>query len=121
MEDPENQVLDIIELVLTAHIYNDFDQLDENDLPPRIRKSYWNSKERRVDRPIIVSENAVDRIYEIPHAWRLIKTLPFVVFEEFGARINLTGTRPGCQVVCHARLTISHQPKSCLGFLLLKK
>jgi len=43
-----------------------------------------------VDRPIIISENAVDRIYEIPHAWRLIKTLPFVVFEEFGARINLT-------------------------------
>ena len=90
MEDPENQVLDIIELLLTAHIYNDYDQLDENDLPPYIRKNYWNSKERRVDRPIIVSENAVDRIYEIPHGWGLIKTLPFVVFEEFGARINLT-------------------------------
>jgi len=34
MEDPENQVLDVIELLLTAHIYNDNDQLDENDLPP---------------------------------------------------------------------------------------
>ena len=49
MEDPENQVLDVIELLLTAHIYNDNDQLDENDLPPHIRKNYWNSKERRVD------------------------------------------------------------------------
>jgi AAA+ superfamily predicted ATPase len=90
MEDPENQVLDVIELLLTAHIYNDNDQLDENDLPPHIRKNYWNSKERRVDRPIIVSETAVDRIYEIPHGWSLIKTLPFVAFEEFGARLNIT-------------------------------
>ena len=90
MEDPENQVLDVIELLLTAHIYNDNDQLDENDLPPHIRKNYWNSKERRVDRPIIVSETAVNRIYEIPHGWSLIKTLPFVAFEEFGARLNLT-------------------------------
>lgn len=90
MEDSESQILDIVELLLTAHIYNGNDQLDENDLPPPIRKSYWNSKERKVDRPIIVSEKAVDRIFEIPHGWSLIKTLPFVSFDEFGARINLT-------------------------------
>ena len=90
MEDSESQVLDIVELLLTAHIYNGNDQLDEDDLPPPIRKNYWNSKERKVDRPIIVSEKAVDRVFGIPHGWNLIKTLPFVSFDEFGARINLT-------------------------------
>ncbi|HYA32555.1 MAG TPA: ATP-binding protein [Candidatus Bathyarchaeia archaeon] len=90
MENSDDQILDVVELLLTAHIYNDYAQLDENDLPPRIRKNYWNSKERRVDRPITVSESAVGNIYEIQHGWQLIKTLPFVAFEEFGARINLT-------------------------------
>jgi SpoVK/Ycf46/Vps4 family AAA+-type ATPase len=90
MEDSKSQVLKIVELLLTAHIYNGNDQLDENDLPPPIRKNYWNSKERKVERPIIVSEKSVDGIFEIPHGWSLIKTLPFVSFDEFGARINLT-------------------------------
>jgi AAA+ superfamily predicted ATPase len=90
MEDSGSQVLDIVELLLTADIYNGNDQLDEDDLLPPIRKNYWNSKERKVDRPIIVSEKAVDRVFGIPHGWSLIKTLPFVSFDEFGARINLT-------------------------------
>ena len=90
MEDADSQVLDIVELLLTAHIYNGNEQLDENDLPPPIRKNYWNSKERKVDRPIVVSESAVDRIYEIRHASNLIKALPFVAYDEFGARMNLT-------------------------------
>jgi SpoVK/Ycf46/Vps4 family AAA+-type ATPase len=87
VEDSESQVLDIVELLLTAHIYNSNDQLDENDLPPPIRKNYWNSK---VERPIAVSEKSVEGIFEIPHGWSLIKTLPFVSFDEFGARISLT-------------------------------
>jgi AAA+ superfamily predicted ATPase len=90
VEDSESQVLDIVELLLTAHIYNSNDQLDENDMPPPIRKNYWNSKERKVERPIVVSEKSVEGIFEIPHGWSLIKTLPFVSFDEFGARISLT-------------------------------
>ncbi|HEX7514396.1 MAG TPA: ATP-binding protein, partial [archaeon] len=90
MEDSETQVLSIVELLLTAHIYNGNDQLDENDLPPPIRKHYWKSKERKVGRPILVSEKSVEGIFEIPNGWSLIKTLPFVSFDEFGSRIDLT-------------------------------
>jgi SpoVK/Ycf46/Vps4 family AAA+-type ATPase len=90
VEDSESQVLDIVELLLTAHIYNSNNQLDENDMPPPIRKNYWNSKGRKVERPIVVSEKSVEGIFEIPHGWSLIKTLPFVSFDEFGARISLT-------------------------------
>ncbi len=90
MENGDAQVLDIIELALTAHIYNNNEQLDENDLPPHIRKGYWNAKERKVDRPLIVSESTIDKIYGITHGWTLVKSLPFVSFEEFGARIHLT-------------------------------
>ncbi len=90
MEDSETQVLNIVELLLTAHIYNGNDQLDENDLPPPIRKNYWNSKERKVERPITVSEKSVEGLFDITHGWSLIQTLPFVSFDEFGARISLT-------------------------------
>ncbi|MDD1720412.1 MAG: ATP-binding protein [Euryarchaeota archaeon] len=90
MENGNDQVLNIVELALTAHIYNNNEQLDENDLPPNIRKGYWNAKDRKVDRPIVVSESTIDRIYGIPHGGALVKSLPFVAFEEFGARINLT-------------------------------
>jgi SpoVK/Ycf46/Vps4 family AAA+-type ATPase len=90
MEDSETQVLNIVELLLTAHIYNGNDQLDENDLPPPIRKNYWNSKERKVARPITVSEKSVEGLFDLTHGWSLIQTLPFVSFDEFGARISLT-------------------------------
>jgi SpoVK/Ycf46/Vps4 family AAA+-type ATPase len=90
MEDSETQVLNIVELLLTAHIYNGNDQLDENDLPPPIRKNYWNSKERKVERPITVSEKSVEGLFDLTHGWSLIQTLPFVSFDEFGARISLT-------------------------------
>ncbi len=90
MENGNDQVLDIVELALTAHVYNNNEQLDENDLPPHIRKGYWNAKERKVERPLVVSESTIDKIYGITHGWTLVKSLPFVSFEEFGARIHLT-------------------------------
>ncbi len=39
-------ILDIVELLLTAEIYNRYSELDVNDLPKNIRKSYWNSVEK---------------------------------------------------------------------------
>ncbi len=106
MENGDDQVLNVIELALTAHIYNNNEQLDENDLPPHIRKAYWDAKERRVGRPIIISESVVDRMYGIAHAGALVKSLPFVTFEDFGARITLTVPDLA------AKWFVSHDPNS---------
>jgi SpoVK/Ycf46/Vps4 family AAA+-type ATPase len=90
VDSGDNDVLAVVELLLTAHIFNEYEQLDVDDLPPQIRKNYWNVKERRVARPMIVSESLVDKIFDIPNARGLIEDLPFVSFDEFGARISLT-------------------------------
>lgn len=111
MEDGNDQALDIVELALTAHIYNNTEQLDENDLPPIIRKGYWNAKERKVDRPLIVSESQIDRIYGIEHGWTFVKALPFVSFEEFGARIHLTVVDLAAKwFVNHDSSRVEHNP-----------
>ncbi len=90
VDSGDNDVLAVVELLLTTHIFNENEQLDVDDLPPQIRKNYWNAKERRVDRPMIVSESLVDKIYGIKNASSLTKDLPFVSFDEFGSRISLT-------------------------------
>ena len=36
-------VLDVLELLLTAEIYNNSSNLNEDDLPPNIRRHYWDA------------------------------------------------------------------------------
>ena len=52
----------ITELVLTAHLYNQSDKLGVDDLPQKIRKHYWDEKEKTVKRPIYVTEGDVKTI-----------------------------------------------------------
>lgn len=58
-------ILDIVELLLTAEIYNRYSELDVNDLPKNIRKSYWNSVEKTVPKPIIASFVRIEKLYGI--------------------------------------------------------
>ncbi|MDI6888385.1 MAG: ATP-binding protein [Methanocellales archaeon] len=85
-----DESLDICELLLTAQIYNESQELNEDDIPPNIRKHYWNKKEKGVKRPISVSESDVESIYGIKNARRCVTSLPFVEFEDFGERLRMT-------------------------------
>lgn len=80
----------ITELVLTAHLYNQSEKLDVDDLPRNIRKHYWNEKEKTVKRPIYVNEGDIKTIYSIDNVKNSTKTLPFLEFEDFGSQIKLT-------------------------------
>ena len=53
----------ITELVLTAHLYNQSDKLTVDDLPQKIRKHYWDEKEKTVKRPLNVTEGDIKIIY----------------------------------------------------------
>jgi len=83
-------LLDVLELLLTAEIYNNSGNLDEDDLPPSIRKHYWNAKEKKVNRPIKVVESDIKAIYGLDNAKDIMSSLPFVNFDEFGSIYTLT-------------------------------
>ncbi|VVB89468.1 VCP-like ATPase [uncultured archaeon] len=80
----------ITELVLTAHLYNQSDKLGVDDLPQKIRKHYWNEKEKTVKRPVYVTEGDIKSIYGLEDVKSNTKALPFLEFEEFGSQIKLT-------------------------------
>jgi AAA+ superfamily predicted ATPase len=85
-----NAVLDVLELLLTAEIYNNSSNLDEDDLPPNIRKHYWDVKDKKVNRPIKVVESDIKTIYGIDIEQDIMSSLPFVNFDEFGSIYTLT-------------------------------
>lgn len=86
----ENAVLDVLELLLTAEIYNNSNNLDDDDLPPLIRKHYWDTKEKKVRRPVKVVESDIKAIYGLDNAKDIMSSLPFVNFDEFGSIYTLT-------------------------------
>lgn len=86
----DGETLDICELLLTAQIYNKSKELNEDDIPPKIRKHYWDKKEKGVKRPLSVSESDVEGIYDIKNARKYITSLPFVEFDDFGESLRMT-------------------------------
>jgi len=51
----------IAELLLTADIYNRKENLTEDDLPPKIRKHYFDVETKSVKRPIYVTSSTSRR------------------------------------------------------------
>ena len=91
----EEEVLDLIELLLTAEIYNTTDTLGINDLTPRARILFGitDSEEERTH--VIVTEGAIERTLHIPKAHLYLEKHPLVQFEEFGHRLNITVAKAG--------------------------
>lgn len=87
-ENPD--VLQIVELLLTAEIYNQSSNLTENDLPPKILSHYLDFDIQGVDRPILVTSQDVKKIYGVENASDLLKMLPFIQVEDSGSQIRLT-------------------------------
>ena len=83
--------IEIVELLLTAEIYNKSENLTEDDLPPKIRKYYFNPETKGIKRPMRVTLKAAEKISGRDNVRRIIKELPFVVYEEIGLQLRLTG------------------------------
>jgi SpoVK/Ycf46/Vps4 family AAA+-type ATPase len=92
-ENPD--ALEIVELLLTVEIYNRSENLTEDDLPPKIRKYYFNPVTKGVTRPMHVTLKAAEKISQRDNVRRLVKELPFVVYEEIGLQLKLTGFDAG--------------------------
>ena len=82
--------IEVAELLLTADLYNRNENLNEGDLPPNIRKHYFDAQTKSVKRPIYVTSIDVRKIYGIENVKAVLKDLTFVAFEEFGSQLRLT-------------------------------
>ncbi|AKB49729.1 AAA family ATPase [Methanosarcina barkeri str. Wiesmoor] len=71
-------ILDIVELLLTAEIYNRYPELDVNDLPKNIRKNYWNSTEKTVPKPITATFISIEKLYGLKDIEKIVRNVPFI-------------------------------------------
>jgi SpoVK/Ycf46/Vps4 family AAA+-type ATPase len=90
MGSEKSGAMETAELLLTAEIYNRSMNLTEDDLPPKIRKHYFDPAAKGVKRPIHVTNADVEKIYHLEEIKSAAKTLPFVDLEEFGSQLRLT-------------------------------
>jgi hypothetical protein len=87
--------LSVMEVVLTAEIFNLHPELGINDLTPVCREIFSSSgTPGGIRRPVFVSEGVLKRSLGIADAHRMLDSNPFVRYEEFGQRLKLTTLEP---------------------------
>ncbi|WP_406660161.1 ATP-binding protein [Methanolobus sp. ZRKC3] len=114
--------LDIVELLLTAHIYNKYPELDVNDLPKNIRKYYWSREHKTVPKPIKVKVTDIEKLLQISNVSSHTGSLPFVDIDDMGFLMRITALDVGAewfQKMDESRERISHNP--VLAFYYEKK
>jgi SpoVK/Ycf46/Vps4 family AAA+-type ATPase len=80
--------IDVVEFLLTAHIYTNERGLDENDLPPRYRQVFWS--DGTIERPLTTTETTVRKATGVEHPWEVVSDLLFTQREEFSGKVSLT-------------------------------
>jgi SpoVK/Ycf46/Vps4 family AAA+-type ATPase len=83
-------ILDIVELLLTAEIYNRYPELDVNDLPKNIRKNYWSSTEKTVRRPITATFVRIEKMYGVTDVEKSVRNIPFIVTDKAHFELRLS-------------------------------
>lgn len=86
----EDDTLKLLELALTAEIFNRHPDLDINDLTPECRELFGSDGGSEVKRPLFLSEGMIRRSTGISDACAKLGTTPVITCEEFGQRIHVT-------------------------------
>jgi len=73
----------LVELLLTAEIFNRYDELTEDDIPKEIRKLLYNKG--GIKRPVVIREDTV-----VKYAGKVDQTPPFVDLNAFSKQYILT-------------------------------
>jgi SpoVK/Ycf46/Vps4 family AAA+-type ATPase len=90
----DSEILRIMEVVLTAEIFNQNPQLDINDLTPDCREVFSITTSSDIKRPVYVSDGLIKRSLAIADAHQKLSANPFVAYEEFGQRLRITALEP---------------------------
>ena len=89
--------LRIMEVLLTAEIFNLNQNLDLNDLTPACREIFCSGDSKSIKRPVYVSDGLIRRTLTIADAHEKIAKNPFVSYEEFGQRLRITTLQPAAE------------------------
>ncbi len=93
----EDDILKLLEMLLTAEIFNQNQNLDANDLTPECRELFGVNGTSEVKRPLYVSEGMVRKSLGIGDACQKLQSNPVVSCEEFGQRIHITALEPAAR------------------------
>ncbi|HOS81268.1 MAG TPA: ATP-binding protein [Methanolinea sp.] len=93
----DDEILKLMEIVLTAEIFNTRPDLDANDLTPECRIIFGINGSVDVRRPVHVSEGMIRRGLGITDACRKLQETPVITCEEFGQRIRVTTLEPAAR------------------------
>jgi len=90
-----DRALEVVEFLLTAHLYTEDRSLDENDLPPRYRRVFWAERDEEgevggVERPLVATDTTARKATGVEHPWDAISELLFTQREEFSGKLSLT-------------------------------
>ncbi len=117
-----DRTLDIVELLLTAQIYNKYPEMDVSDLPKDIRKYYWSRDHKTVPKPIRVTVTDIEKIFDVENINKRSISLPFVTVDDMDFSAKITALEVGAewfQKKDENRDRISHNP--VLAFFYEKK
>jgi SpoVK/Ycf46/Vps4 family AAA+-type ATPase len=83
-------ITDIVELLLTAEIYNRYPDLDVNDIPKNIRKNYWSSTEKTVPRPMTATFIRLEKMYGVKDIDKSVRNVPFIIADKSHFELRLS-------------------------------
>jgi AAA+ superfamily predicted ATPase len=86
----DEEILNLTELLLTAEIFNQNQNLDINDLTPTAREVFGIQSMEGERGPVVVTESAIKRVLGIPDAHLRLEKHPLIAYEEFGHRLRIT-------------------------------
>jgi AAA+ superfamily predicted ATPase len=89
MQTEKPDAVELVGLLLTAAIYNRVPKLTEADLPPDIRRHYFDEQLEGVRRPIIVTRNDAEKICGYPDFEEMLPGLPFLKIDKVNHTILL--------------------------------
>jgi len=93
----DDETLELMEILLTAELFNTHHNLDVNDLTPECRSLFTVNGAAEIKRPLHVSEGMIRRTLGIEDACKKLTETPVVTCEEFGQRIKLTTLEPAAR------------------------
>ena len=104
--DAVPETLQVMEILLTAEVFNTTPQLDANDLNPPCRRIFGIGEGGdEVKRPVVVPEAILREVLGIRGSLEKVKQHPFVEQEPLGKRLRISALEPA------ARWFLSHGGK----------
>jgi ATP-dependent 26S proteasome regulatory subunit len=98
-----DRALEVVEFLLTTHLYTEDRDLDANDLPPRYRRVFWTEPSEEaesgdaddpevvdIERPLVVTNTVARKATGVEHPWDAVSDLLFTQREEFSGRLSIT-------------------------------